>query len=59
MDYGWGPPAHVVPLTNLSHIATCILVRPRAHKLPGVRLITQCVTTDHVAEFHEGMLDMS
>ncbi|XP_062194591.1 acyl transferase 7-like [Phragmites australis] len=58
VDYGWGPPAHVVPLTNLDYIATCILVRPWAHK-PGARLITQCVTPDRVAAFHEGMLDMS
>ncbi|KAL6627320.1 hypothetical protein ACP70R_031046 [Stipagrostis hirtigluma subsp. patula] len=58
VDYGWGPPAHVVPLTNLDYIATCILVKPWAHK-PGARLITQCVTADRVAAFHEGMLDMS
>jgi len=58
VDYGWGPPAHVVPLTNLDYIATCILVKPWAHK-PGARLITQCVTPDRVAAFHEGMLDMN
>ncbi|KAG0536231.1 hypothetical protein BDA96_03G046800 [Sorghum bicolor] len=58
VDYGWGPPAHVVPLTNLDYIATCILVKPWAHK-PGARLITQCVTPDRVAAFHEGMLDTS
>ncbi|KAL6897876.1 hypothetical protein ACP4OV_006835 [Aristida adscensionis] len=58
VDYGWGPPAHVVPLTNLDYIATCILVKPWAHK-PGARLITQCVTHDRVAAFHHAMLDMS
>ncbi|VAH73798.1 unnamed protein product [Triticum turgidum subsp. durum] len=58
VDYGWGPPAHVVPLTNLDYIATCILVKPWAHK-PGARLITQCVTPDRIAAFHEGMLDMN
>jgi hypothetical protein len=58
VDYGWGPPAHVVPLTNLDYIATCILVKPWAHK-PGARLITQCVTPDRVAAFHEAMLDTS
>uniref|UniRef100_A0A0D9UXI5 Uncharacterized protein n=1 Tax=Leersia perrieri TaxID=77586 RepID=A0A0D9UXI5_9ORYZ len=58
VDYGWGPPAHVVPLTNLDYIATCILVRPWAHK-PGARLITQCVTPDRVAAFHQGLLDMN
>ncbi|WVZ72547.1 hypothetical protein U9M48_020987 [Paspalum notatum var. saurae] len=58
VDYGWGPPAHVVPLTNLDYIATCILVKPWAHK-PGARLITQCVTPDRVAAFHEGLIDMN
>uniref|UniRef100_M8BX37 Uncharacterized protein n=1 Tax=Aegilops tauschii TaxID=37682 RepID=M8BX37_AEGTA len=58
LDSGWGPPAHVVPLTNLDYIATCILVKPWAHK-PGARLITQCVTPDRIAAFHEGMLDMN
>nr|CAB3483920.1 unnamed protein product [Digitaria exilis] len=59
VDYGWGPPVHVVPLTNLSYVATCILVRPSAHKTAGARLITQCITADRVADFHQGMLDMS
>uniref|UniRef100_A0A0Q3Q8X7 3'-N-debenzoyl-2'-deoxytaxol N-benzoyltransferase n=2 Tax=Setaria italica TaxID=4555 RepID=A0A0Q3Q8X7_SETIT len=58
VDYGWGPPAHVVPLTNLDCIATCILVKPWAHK-PGARLITQCVTPDRVAAFHDAMVDMN
>jgi hypothetical protein len=58
VDYGWGPPAHVVPLTNLDYIATCILVKPWVHK-PGARLITQCVTPDRVASFHYAMVDMN
>ncbi|TVU17206.1 hypothetical protein EJB05_33225 [Eragrostis curvula] len=58
VDYGWGPPAHVVPLTNLDYIATCILVKPWAHK-PGARLITQCVTPDRVTAFHDAMVDMN
>ncbi|KAL6608305.1 hypothetical protein ACP70R_041368 [Stipagrostis hirtigluma subsp. patula] len=58
VDYGWGPPAHVVPLTNLDYIATCILVKPWAHK-PGARLITQCVTPDRVTAFHDGMVELS
>ncbi|NP_001151383.2 Acyl transferase 7 [Zea mays] len=58
VDYGWGPPAHVVPLTNLDYIATCILVKPWAHK-PGARLITQCVTPDRVSRFHDAMVDMN
>ncbi|OEL31872.1 hypothetical protein BAE44_0007108 [Dichanthelium oligosanthes] len=49
---GWGPPVHVVPLMNLDYIATCKLVKPWPHK-PGARLITQCVSPDHVAAFLE------
>ena len=55
VDYGWGSPAHVVPLTNLDYIATCILVRPPARK-PGARLITQCVAAAAVDDFHKGMM---
>ncbi|KAF7096897.1 hypothetical protein CFC21_098782 [Triticum aestivum] len=55
VDYGWGAPVHVVPLTNLDYIATCILVRPSAHK-PGARLITQCVAADGVDAFHRDMM---
>ncbi|CAD6336424.1 unnamed protein product [Miscanthus lutarioriparius] len=55
VDYGWGCPVHVVPLTNLDYIATCILVRPSAHK-PGARLITQCVAADAVDAFHKDMM---
>ncbi|KAL5230035.1 hypothetical protein ABZP36_028811 [Zizania latifolia] len=58
VDYGWGPPAHVVPLTNLDYIATCILVKPWVHK-PGARLITQCVTPDRVTAFHDAMVDLN
>ncbi|PWZ05883.1 Acyl transferase 7 [Zea mays] len=55
VDYGWGCPVHVVPLTNLDYIATCILVRPSAHK-PGARLITQCVDAGAVDAFHKDMM---
>ncbi|OEL20353.1 3'-N-debenzoyl-2'-deoxytaxol N-benzoyltransferase [Dichanthelium oligosanthes] len=55
VDYGWGCPVHVVPLTNLDYIATCILVRPSAHK-PGARLITQCVAAGAVNDFHKAMM---
>ncbi|XP_062178818.1 acyl transferase 7-like [Phragmites australis] len=55
VDYGWGCPVHVIPLTNLDYIATCILVLPSAHK-PGARLITQCVAADAVDAFHKDMM---
>lgn len=57
VDYGWGPPVHVVPLTNLDYIATCILVKPSAHK-PGARLITQCVAPHNLTAFHDAMLNL-
>ncbi|XP_078176870.1 acyl transferase 7-like [Carex rostrata] len=57
VDYGWGQPFHVVPLTNLDYIATCILVRPSVDK-PGSRLITQCVVPGCVSAFHEGMMSL-
>ncbi|KAG6501222.1 acyl transferase 7-like [Zingiber officinale] len=58
IDYGWGPPAHVVPLTNADYIATCILVRPSAPK-QGARLMTQCVTRHQVAAFRQSMMSFS
>ncbi|WOL09189.1 3'-N-debenzoyl-2'-deoxytaxol N-benzoyltransferase-like [Canna indica] len=58
IDYGWGTPAHVVPLTNSDYIATCILVRPSAPK-QGARLMTQCVTEEQVAAFRESMMSLN
>ncbi|KAG6498791.1 acyl transferase 7-like [Zingiber officinale] len=58
IDYGWGPPAHVVPLTNTDYIATCILVRPSAPK-QGARLMTQCVTEHQAAAFRQSMMSLS
>ncbi|TVU07234.1 hypothetical protein EJB05_47279, partial [Eragrostis curvula] len=61
-DYGWGPPAHVVPLSfrvmELDFLASCILARPFPRK-PGARLITRCVTPDRVNAFHQGMIHLS
>ncbi|CAL9059834.1 unnamed protein product [Musa banksii] len=58
IDYGWGSPVHVVPLTNADYIATCILVKPSVPR-PGARLMTQCVTKDQVAAFQEAMMSLS
>ncbi|WOL14114.1 3'-N-debenzoyl-2'-deoxytaxol N-benzoyltransferase-like [Canna indica] len=55
IDYGWGTPAHVVPLTNSDYIATCILVRPSMPR-HGARLMTQCVTKEQVIAFREAMM---
>ncbi|KAG1330086.1 acyl transferase 7 [Cocos nucifera] len=58
VDYGWGTPVHVVPLTNSDSIATCILVKPSAPKR-GARLMTQCVTKEHLMAFHDGMMNLA
>ncbi|WOL09193.1 hypothetical protein Cni_G17946 [Canna indica] len=57
VDYGWGTPAHVIPLTNSDYIATCILVRPSASK-QGARLMTQCVTKEKVEAFREAAMSL-
>ncbi|GJN05621.1 hypothetical protein PR202_ga23268 [Eleusine coracana subsp. coracana] len=60
VDYGGGPPAHVVPLTNLDYIATCILVKPWARTSPG-RGSSRSVSRPRPRRpSHQGMLlDMS
>jgi hypothetical protein len=58
VDYGWGPPAHMVPLTIATYVSKCVLVKPWPHK-PGARLITQCVPHDRITHFHDAMLDMN
>ncbi|XP_019705167.2 acyl transferase 7-like [Elaeis guineensis] len=57
VNYGWGKPVHVVPLTNSDSIATCILIKPSATK-HGARLMTQCVTKEHLMAFHDGMMNL-
>ncbi|CAL4984184.1 unnamed protein product [Urochloa decumbens] len=58
VDYGWGPPLHMVPLTIATYVSKCVLVKPWPHK-PGVRLITQCVTSDRIKDFNDAMEDMN
>jgi hypothetical protein len=58
VDYGWGPPAHMVPLTIATYVSKCVLVKPWPHK-PGARLITQCVTRDRISHFHDAMVEMN
>ncbi|KAK4797168.1 hypothetical protein SAY86_029494 [Trapa natans] len=52
VDYGWGPPNHVVPIQGSSIIPVGIVgVLPQPHK--GIRLMTWCVKEDH----RQGLLD--
>lgn len=52
VDYGWGPPDHVVPIQGSSIIPVGIVgVLPRPQK--GIRLMTWCVEENH----RQGLLD--
>lgn len=55
VDYGWGSPVQVVPLTYSDLIPVCILGSPPAPR-KGARLIAQCVEGEHLAAFHEHMM---
>ncbi|KAM0954587.1 putative 10-deacetylbaccatin III 10-O-acetyltransferase [Dioscorea sansibarensis] len=62
VDYGWGKPLQVVPLTFSDIIPVCILGSPPAvgpAPVTGARLITQCVEEKHVVAFREQMNGMS
>ncbi|KAE8697981.1 ATP binding cassette subfamily B4 isoform 1 [Hibiscus syriacus] len=50
VDYGWGPPVHMVPIPGSSIIPVGIMGSlPLPHK--GVRLMTWCVEKDHSQPF--------
>ncbi|KAG0500940.1 hypothetical protein HPP92_001012 [Vanilla planifolia] len=54
VDFGWGKPKQVVPLTYSDLIPVCILgSTPVPEK--GVRLSTHCVEEDHLRGFKEEM----
>lgn len=58
VDYGWGTPIHIVPLSNCDYVATCILVKPSVPK-PGARLMTQCVGKEHLMDFQDRMMNLA
>lgn len=53
VDYGWGRPMQVVPLTYSDLIPVCIL--GSVSGLKGSRLIAQCVEQHHLEEFRDLM----
>ncbi|WOK99155.1 hypothetical protein Cni_G07867 [Canna indica] len=53
LDYGWGEPMHVAPLVDDNpFMASGFFLKAPAPK-QGVRVMTSCVTKDHVASFRE------
>ncbi|ONK63049.1 uncharacterized protein A4U43_C07F10880 [Asparagus officinalis] len=56
IDYGWGTPIQVVPLTYSDLIPVCILGSPPA-PMKGARFIAQCVEEEHLEEFKKYMMN--
>lgn len=54
VDFGWGGPIQVAPLTEDNLIPWCILLKSPA-PTQGVRLLLQCVLKEHVEAFREQM----
>lgn len=55
VDYGWGKPMQVVPLTYSDLIPVCILGSPPAPGT-GARVIAQCVEEEHLGAFQGHMM---
>ncbi|CAD5177007.1 unnamed protein product [Musa acuminata subsp. malaccensis] len=56
VNYGWGEPIHVVPLTDDNNlVASCIYLSPPKPK-QGVRLMTRCVEMEHLPAFSEELM---
>ncbi|CAN6358465.1 unnamed protein product [Urochloa humidicola] len=53
-DYGWGTPAHVVPFSYHPFMAVAVIGAPPVPK-QGARMMTMCVTEEHLPEFSEQM----
>ncbi|CAL9188575.1 myricetin 3-O-glucosyl 1,2-rhamnoside 6'-O-caffeoyltransferase AT1-like [Musa acuminata AAA Group] len=56
VNYGWGEPIQVVPLTDDNNlVASCIYLSPPKPK-QGVRLMTRCVEMEHLPAFSEELM---
>lgn len=53
-DYGWGPPAHVLPFAYHPFMAVAVIGAPPAPKA-GARVMTMCVQEQHLHEFKQHM----
>ncbi|KAJ0972457.1 hypothetical protein J5N97_020416 [Dioscorea zingiberensis] len=55
VDYGWGFPMYIGPVTMSDCIASCVLLRSPVHK-QCARLITRCVKSDDLDAFYDEMI---
>ncbi|CAM0908352.1 unnamed protein product [Alopecurus aequalis] len=53
-DYGWGPPAHLIPFSYHPFMAVAVIGAPPRPKL-GARIMTMCVEEAHLPEFRVQM----
>ncbi|KAJ6810639.1 putative 3'-N-debenzoyl-2'-deoxytaxol N-benzoyltransferase [Iris pallida] len=51
VDYGWGPPSHVVPLVD-GPVNLCLIVSSPMGK-KHIRLLTHCVVKEHLQAFRD------
>ncbi|OAY73560.1 10-deacetylbaccatin III 10-O-acetyltransferase [Ananas comosus] len=58
VDYGWGPPVHVMPFAYYQFMAVAIIGAPPAPQ-KGTRLMTQCVEKDHLQAFQDELKTFS
>ncbi|XP_010915210.2 myricetin 3-O-glucosyl 1,2-rhamnoside 6'-O-caffeoyltransferase AT2 [Elaeis guineensis] len=58
LDYGWGGPVHVVPLSDTEFVPLCFILKPPAAK-QSVRLMTRCVAKEHLPSFLDHMNSIS
>ncbi|XP_008809082.2 acyl transferase 5-like [Phoenix dactylifera] len=54
VDFGWGGPIQVAPLTEDDLIPWCILLQSPA-PMRGVRLLLRCLLKEHLEAFHDQM----
>ncbi|KAG9459964.1 hypothetical protein H6P81_004472 [Aristolochia fimbriata] len=55
VDYGWGPPAYVMPIQYSNVVPGCVVASPPTPR-KGVRLITWCVRDADLAAFCDGLV---
>ncbi|XP_042475621.1 acyl transferase 5 [Macadamia integrifolia] len=58
VDYGWGPPVHMIPIQGSSIIPVAIVGTPPKPK-KGIRLMTWSVSGPHLQNFLEQMLNLT
>lgn len=51
VDYGWGPPSHVIPLVD-GPVNLCLIVNSPLGK-NHIRLLTHCVVKEHLQAFRD------